>query len=62
MSACLEQLAFAKSNATVLGVDIDPSKSASIVAGRSYIKHISSDDVAAAIEKNKLDEPMILQN
>lgn len=48
-------LAFAKANATVLGVDIDSSKSASIMAGRSYIKHISSDDVAAAIEKDKLD-------
>ena len=47
-------LAFAKANATVVGVDIDSSKSAHIVAGKSYIKHIPSEDIAAAIEKKRL--------
>ena len=46
-------IAFAKANARVLGVDIDASKSASIGAGKSYIKHIPNEDIAAVIEKKR---------
>ena len=44
-------LAFAKSGATVLGVDVDASKAASIQSGKSYIKHIDSTDIATAVER-----------
>ena len=43
-------LAFAKSGARVLGVDVDKSKSTSIKSGKSYIKHIASEDITAAVE------------
>lgn len=43
-------LAFAKSGAKVLGVDVDKSKATSIQAGKSYIKHIASEDVSTAVE------------
>lgn len=46
-------LAFAKSGAQVLGVDVDSSKSASIHSGKSYIKHIPSSAVESAIENKK---------
>ncbi len=47
-------LAFAKSGASVLGVDVDVSKSTSIQAGKSYIKHIASTDIATAVENKTL--------
>jgi UDP-N-acetyl-D-glucosamine dehydrogenase len=47
-------LAFAKSGANVLGVDVDSTKANKIIAGESYIKHIPSGDIAAAVEAKKL--------
>ena len=47
-------LAFAKSGANVLGVDVDSSKPERISAGESYIKHIPKSDVAAAVKGTKL--------
>jgi UDP-N-acetyl-D-glucosamine dehydrogenase len=35
---------------TVLGLDIDPAKVESLNAGRSYIKHITSADIAQAVK------------
>ncbi len=42
-------LQFARSGATVLGLDIDPAKVEALNAGRSYIKHISPESIAAAV-------------
>ena len=39
-------LQFARSGVTVLGLDIDPAKVESLNAGRSYIKHITSEAIA----------------
>ena len=47
-------LAFAKSGANVLGVDVDSTKANKIIAGESYIKHIPSGDIAAAVEAKNL--------
>jgi UDP-N-acetyl-D-glucosamine dehydrogenase len=44
-------LQFAKCGATVLGFDVDQSKTDALNGGRSYIKHIAAVDVAAAREK-----------
>jgi UDP-N-acetyl-D-glucosamine dehydrogenase len=41
-------LAFARAGATALGIDTDRTKVAALAEGRSYIKHIAGDDVAAA--------------
>jgi len=44
-------LQFARSGGvTVVGLDIDPSKVESLNAGRSYIKHITSGDIAQAVK------------
>ena len=44
-------LQFARSGGvTVLGLDIDPTKVESLNSGRSYIKHIMSEDVAQAVK------------
>ena len=40
-------LQFAKSGCRVLGLDIDPAKIKEIEAGRSYIRHIPTEDVKA---------------
>ena len=48
-------LAFAKSGATVLGVDVDASKAASIQSGKSYIKHIDSTDIATTVDSKSFD-------
>lgn len=48
-------LAYAAKGYATLGFDIDPSKINSLHAGRSYIKHISTDSVAAARQSGKLD-------
>jgi len=42
-------LQFARSGVTVLGLDIDPAKVESLNGGRSYIKHIESEAIAAAV-------------
>jgi UDP-N-acetyl-D-glucosamine dehydrogenase len=47
-------LAAAKAGFFVIGFDVDPEKTDSINAGKSYIKHIPSDSVAAAVEDGRL--------
>ncbi len=47
-------LQFARSGATVLGVDIDPSKIEAITAGRSYIKHIEASSIAEMAAAGRL--------
>ena len=47
-------LQFARSGATVLGVDIDPSKIEAITAGRSYIKHIQASSIAEMAAAGRL--------
>ncbi|MCX6879873.1 MAG: nucleotide sugar dehydrogenase [Verrucomicrobia bacterium] len=48
-------LAYARAGHRVIGFDIDPAKTAQLSAGRSYIKHISSDQVAVALAGGKLE-------
>ena len=43
-------LQFAKSGCCVLGLDIDPGKVKEIKAGRSYIRHIPAEAVAAQVK------------
>ncbi len=43
-------LQFARSGATVLGLDIDPAKIEALTAGRSYIKHIAPDTIKAMVD------------
>jgi UDP-N-acetyl-D-glucosamine dehydrogenase len=42
-------LQFARSKTTVLGLDIDPAKVKSLMAGRSYIKHIKASTISEAV-------------
>jgi UDP-N-acetyl-D-glucosamine dehydrogenase len=42
-------LQFARSGATVIGLDIDAAKVDALNAGRSYIKHIAPETIAAAV-------------
>jgi UDP-N-acetyl-D-glucosamine dehydrogenase len=42
-------LQFARSGATVLGLDIDVAKIDALTAGRSYIKHIGAESIKAAV-------------
>jgi UDP-N-acetyl-D-glucosamine dehydrogenase len=44
-------LQFARSGATVLGLDIDHNKVDALNAGRSYIKHISPGDIQAMVDR-----------
>ena len=44
-------LQFARCGASVLGLDIDPSKVEALNAGRSYIKHITGADIKAMVDK-----------
>ncbi len=44
-------LQFARSGASVLGLDIDPTKVEALNAGRSYIKHITGADIKAMVDK-----------
>ncbi len=48
-------LQFARSGATVLGLDIDPKKVESILSGRSYIKHVSGEEIGAQTASGRLD-------
>lgn len=48
-------LAYARKGHQALGIDIDPSKIDALLAGRSYIKHIASADVAVALASGNLD-------
>ena len=43
-------LQFARSGATVLGLDMDRAKVEAITQGRSYIKHIESDAIAVLVK------------
>jgi len=47
-------LQFARSGVTVLGLDVDPAKVEALLAGQSYIKHISSAEVAALVKSGHL--------
>ena len=47
-------LTVATAGFAVVGFDIDVEKVAKINAGKSYIKHISSDDIAALTKQNRL--------
>jgi UDP-N-acetyl-D-glucosamine dehydrogenase len=42
-------LAFSRAGSRVLGIDLDAAKVASLSEGRSYIKHIADEDVAAVV-------------
>jgi len=46
-------LQFAKSGCRVLGLDIDLAKTKEIEAGRSYIRHILAEDVAAQVKAGR---------
>jgi UDP-N-acetyl-D-glucosamine dehydrogenase len=46
-------LQFARSNVTVLGLDIDPIKVERLQQGKSYIKHIESATIAEALTAKK---------
>lgn len=48
-------LAYARKGHQALGIDIDPAKIDALLAGRSYIKHIASSDVAEALSSGNLD-------
>ncbi|MGA0899778.1 MAG: nucleotide sugar dehydrogenase [Luteolibacter sp.] len=48
-------LQFARSGAKVLGLDIDAKKTDAILAGRSYIKHVTAEAVCDAVTKGHLD-------
>lgn len=48
-------LQFARSGAKVLGLDIDPKKTDAILAGRSYIKHVSAGEIATHTASGALD-------
>ena len=47
-------LQFAKSGCRVLGLDIDEIKVRNINAGRSYIRHIGSEDLCIQVEAGRL--------
>jgi UDP-N-acetyl-D-glucosamine dehydrogenase len=46
-------LQFARSDTTVLGLDIDKAKVKSLNSGRSYIKHVESSAIAEAVNAGK---------
>lgn len=48
-------LAYANAGFQAVGFDIDHDKAVALLAGRSYIKHIPGEQVAAAKESGKLD-------
>jgi UDP-N-acetyl-D-glucosamine dehydrogenase len=45
---------FARSNATVVGLDIDPVKVDAINQGRSYIEHIAAETIGDVVKTKKL--------
>ena len=47
-------LQFAKSGCRVLGLDVDEAKVQEISAGRSYIRHISSEDVETQVKAGRI--------
>jgi UDP-N-acetyl-D-glucosamine dehydrogenase len=47
-------LQFARSDTTVLGLDVDPAKVRAINAGQSYIRHIKADVIAQMVRSGQL--------
>ena len=47
-------LAFARQEFRVLGFDVDPAKVESLAAGRSYIEHIPSDELAQLVSAGRI--------
>ncbi|MFQ3670433.1 MAG: NAD(P)-binding domain-containing protein, partial [Verrucomicrobiia bacterium] len=43
-------LQFARSGVTVHGIDIDPEKIRQLTAGQTYLKHIPSEEIRAALQ------------
>ncbi len=48
-------LAYARKGFNSIGFDIDPAKPETLLAGRSYIKHIPTTQVAEALAAGTLD-------
>ena len=48
-------LQFARSGVSVLGFDLDPQKVDSINAGKTYLKHFSSESIAEQVDANRLE-------
>lgn len=48
-------LQFARSGAKVIGLDIDRKKTDAILEGRSYIKHVSGEEIAGMVSSGGLD-------
>ena len=48
-------LQFARSGVKVLGLDLDPSKVDSINAGRTYLKHFSSESIAEQVSADRFE-------
>lgn len=48
-------LQFARSGAKVIGLDIDRKKTDAILGGRSYIKHVSGDEISEMVDSGGLD-------
>lgn len=48
-------IAYARAGYEVIGFDIDEAKISHLLSGRSYIKHISSESIAAAVADRLLD-------
>ena len=47
-------LQFARNGCNVVGLDVDPSKIEAIMAGRSYIHHISSEHIQEQVQAGRL--------
>lgn len=48
-------LQFARSGVSVIGLDVDETKVESLNAGRGFIKHIASKEIAEAVESNRFE-------
>lgn len=48
-------LAYAQKGFSVIGIDIDSSKTDALLGGRSYIKHIPAEQITRALEGGKLN-------
>ena len=48
-------LQFARSGVSVLGLDLDPSKVESINAGKTYLKHFSSESIAEQVDAGRFE-------